>query len=76
MNTLYPIIRRARRPLLPPDEPAPAIPPKAEEPSPVSSPVSSPVAPPVEAVVETAVEAALPARRSRKQRNRAETPAT
>ena len=72
MNTLYPIIRRARRPLLPPDEPAPAIPPKAEEPP----PVSSPVAPPVEAVVETVVEAALPARRSRKQRNRAETPAT
>ena len=72
MNTLYPIIRRARRPLLPPDEPAPAIPPKTEEPP----PESSPVAPPVEAVVETVVEAALPARRSRKQRTRAEAAAT
>ncbi len=32
MDTLLPIIRRARRPLLPPDDPAPVAPPAAIEP--------------------------------------------
>ena len=35
MNTLLPIIRRARRPLYPPDDPAPAVPPAVVEPPPV-----------------------------------------
>jgi hypothetical protein len=52
MNGLLPIIRRARRPLYPPDDAAPAVPPSVVElpPSapPVESVVSEPaVAPPV-----------------------------
>ena len=39
MNTLYPIIRRARRPLVPPDDIAPAVPPVVVEAPPVVAPV-------------------------------------
>jgi len=43
MNGLFPIIRRARRPLLPPEDAVPVIPPAVVE--------LPPSAPPVEAVV-------------------------
>ena len=48
MNSLYPIIRRVRRALLPPDDIAPAVPPAVVEPSPAVPPV---VTVPVEPVV-------------------------
>ena len=76
MNQLYPIIRRARRPLLPPDEPQQRVViPVTMEPSPVESvPL---VVVPVEPVsVEPAPVTEPPARLSRKERKRAETPAT
>ena len=88
MNQLYPIIRRARRPLLPPDEPQQrvvipvAVEPDAVESVPIvvasaeSVPVEAmPVMPSVESLVE-ASPVAPPARRQRKERKRAETPAT
>ena len=88
MNTLYPIIRRARRPLLPPDEPQQRVViPVTVEPGPVeavpivvvpaeSVPVEAmPVMPSVESLVE-ASPVAPPARRPRKESKRAETPAT
>ena len=71
MNQLYPIIRRARRPLTPPADPAPVLPPAAVEPP--------PVVPPLGAVVEaTPVPVTEPvlAGRPRKERKRAETAAT
>ena len=79
MNKLYPIIRRARRPLLPPDEPPQRVViPVTVEPGPVEAvPV---VVAPVECVEPATVEAtpvaAPPARRQRKERKRAQTPAT
>ena len=93
MNGLLPIIRRARRPLLPPDEPQQRVViPVTVEPGPVeavpivvvpaesvpaeSVPVEAmPVMPSVESLVE-ASPVAPPARRQRKERKRAETPAT
>ena len=48
MNTLYPIIRRVRRALLPPNDIAPVVPPVVVEPSPAVPPV---VTVPVEPVV-------------------------
>ena len=66
MDGLLPIIRRARRPLLPPDEPQQRVViPVAVEPGPVES-VS----------VEPAPVVVPSARRSRKEPKRAETPAT
>ena len=62
MSTLFPIIRRARRPLLPPDDTAPAIPPVVVELPPsvppveavASAPVETPAAPPAEALPKKA----------------------
>ena len=76
MNGLYPIIRRVRRPLVPPDEPQPrAIIPVTVEPGPVEAVplvvVTAELAP-----VVSPDPSASPARRQRKERNRAETPAT
>lgn len=48
MNGLLPIIRRARRPLYPPDDAAPAVPPSVVE--------LPPSAPPVESVASASVE--------------------
>jgi hypothetical protein len=85
MNQLYPIIRRARRPLLPPDEPQQRVViPVTVEPGPVETVplVVAPVEPsPVEAVVEASPAAvpepsAPPARRPRKERKNAQAPAT
>ena len=67
MNTLYPIIRRARRALLPPDDIAPVVPPAVVEPSLVLAPIetlaeSAPVAavePALVAVVSTADQSLL-----------------
>ena len=76
MNKLYPIIRRARRPLLPPDEPPQrVIIPVTVEPGPVESvPLVVALAEPAPVV---APDLATPAaRRPRKERNRVETPAT
>ena len=42
MDTLLPIIRRARRPLLPPDDPAPVAPPAVIEPPAVVPLVEAP----------------------------------
>ena len=39
MNSLYPIIRRVRRALLPPEDVAPVVPPAVVEPSSVVAPV-------------------------------------
>ena len=39
MSTLYPIIRRVRRALLPPDDIAPVVPPVVVEPAPAVPPV-------------------------------------
>ena len=51
MNTLYPIIRRVRRSLLPPDDTAPAVPPAVVEPPPAVPMVAeTPVVVPTEAV--------------------------
>ena len=86
MDCLLPIIRRARRPLLPPDEPQQRVViPVTVEPGPVEAvpivvvPAESVplVVAPVEPVsVEPAPVVEPPARRSRKERKRAETPAT
>ena len=51
MSTLYPIIRRARRALLPPDDIAPVVPPAVVEP-----PV---LVPPIETLAESAPVAAV-----------------
>ena len=79
MNQLYPIIRRARRPLLPPDEPQQRVViPVTVEPGPVVEVpiVMAPVEPVEPATVEEAPVVELPTRRQRKERKRAETPAT
>ena len=96
MQTLYPIIRRVRRPLLPPDEPPQRVViPLTIEPSPVEEVpiVMASVEPvPAEAVpvepaftepefiepapVEPSFVTAPPTRRSRKEKKRAEIPAT
>ena len=76
MDGLLPIIRRARRPLLPPDEPQQRVViPVTVEPGPVES-VPLVVAPVEPVSVEAAPVVEPPARRSRKERKRAETPAT
>ena len=76
MNQLYPIIRRARRPLLPPDEPQQRVViPVTMEPGPVVE-VPIVMAPVEPATVEEAPVVELPTRRQRKERKRAETPAT
>ncbi len=76
MNGLYPIIRRARRPLLPPDEPQPRLViPVTVETAPaewvplVVAPVESPT-------VEAKPDVAPVSRRPRKEKKRAETPAS
>ena len=86
MQTLYPIIRRVRRPLLPPDEPQQrVIIPVAMEPEPVeevpivmapeeAAPVEPELAEPV--MVEPSLVGTPPTRRSRKEKKRAEIPAT
>jgi hypothetical protein len=91
MQTLYPIIRRVRRPLLPPDEPQQrVIIPVTMEPEPAEEVpiVMAPVEPaPVEpefaepefaeaAPVEPSLVATPSTRRSRKEQKRAEIPAT
>ena len=76
MNQLHPIIRRARRPLLPPDEPQPRVViPVTVEPGPVEAvPLVVVTAEPAPVV---SPEPASPAvRRPRKERKDAETPAT
>ena len=76
MDGLLPIIRRARRPLLPPDEPQQRVViPVTVEPGPVEAVplVVAPVEPPT---VEAEPVAEPPVRRPRKERKRAETPAT
>ena len=76
MNQLYPIIRRARRPLLPPDEPQPRVViPVTVEPGLVEA-VPIVVVPAESVSVEPAPVVEPPARRSRKEPKRAETPAT
>ena len=76
MNQLYPIIRRARRPLLPPDEPQQRVVlPVTVEPGLVEA-VPIVVVPAESVSVEPAPVAGPPARRQRKERKRAETPAT
>ena len=76
MDGLLPIIRRARRPLLPPDEPQQRVViPVTVEPGPVES-VPLVVAPVEPVSVGPAPVVEPPARRSRKERKRAETPAT
>ena len=76
MDCLLPIIRRARRPLLPPDEPQQRVViPVTVEPGPVES-VPLVVAPVEPVSVEPAPVVVPPARRSRKDPKRAETPAT
>ena len=76
MDGLLPIIRRARRPLLPPDEPQQRVViPVTVEPGPVES-VPLVVAPVEPVSVEPAPVVVPPARRSRKEPKRAETPAT
>ena len=76
MDGLLPIIRRARRPLLPPDEPQQRVViPVTVEPGPVES-VPLVVAPVEPVSVEPAPVVEPPARRSRKEPKRAETPAT
>ena len=76
MDGLLPIIRRARRPLLPPDEPQQRVAiPVTVEPGPVES-VPLVVAPVEPVSVEPAPVTEPPARLSRKERKRAETPAT
>ena len=76
MDGLLPIIRRARRPLLPPDEPQQRVViPVTVEPGPVES-VRLVVAPVEPVSVEPAPVVVPPARLSRKERKRAETPAT
>ena len=76
MDGLLPIIRRARRPLLPPDEPQPRVViPVTVEPGPVES-VPLVVAPVEPVSVEPAPVVVPPVRRSRKEPKRAETPAT
>ena len=76
MYGLLPIIRRVRRPLLPPDEPQQRVViPVTVEPGPVES-VPLVVAPVEPVSVEPAPVVEPPARRSRKERKRAETPAT
>ena len=62
MNGLLPIIRRARRPLLPNDDVAPAVPPSLVEPP--------PVVPPVESVAGVPVEAPPVARQAKKGKAR------
>ena len=67
MNKLYPIIRRARRPLLPPDEP----------PQRVVIPVTVEAGPvEIVQVIAAPEPSAPPANRPRKERQRAQTPAT
>ena len=76
MDGLLPIIRRARRPLLPPDEPQQRVViPVTVEPGPVES-VPLVVAPVEPVSVEPAPVVVPPVRRSRKEPKRAETPAT
>ena len=76
MDGLLPIIRRARRPLLPPDEPQQRVViPVTVEPGPVES-VPLVVAPVEPVSVEPAPVVVPPARRSRKEPKRAETHAT
>ena len=76
MDCLLPIIRRARRPLLPPDEPQQRVVILVTvEPGPVES-VPLVVAPVEPVSVEPAPVVVPPARRSRKDPKRAETPAT
>ena len=76
MDGLLPIIRRARRPLLPPDEPQQRVViPVTVEPGPVES-VPFVVAPVEPVSVEPAPVVVPPVRRSRKEPKRAETPAT
>jgi hypothetical protein len=76
MHPLYPIIRRARRPLLPPDEPQQRVViPVTVEPSLVES-VPLVVMPLEPVSVEPAPVVEPPARRQHKERNRAETSAT
>ena len=90
MNTLYPIIRRVRRALLPLDDIAPVVPPVVVEPAPVvppaetladSAPVeSAPVAevePAPVAVVATADQSLLTsaATQSKKRKRGANAPA-
>ena len=72
MNKLYPIIRRARRPLLPPDEPPQRVViPVTVEPGPVEE-----VSVEIVQVIAAPEPSAPPANRSRKERKRAQTPAT
>ena len=52
MNQLFPIIRRARRPLLPPDDAAPVVPSAVMELPPSATPVEIVASAPVEAAVE------------------------
>ena len=76
MDGLLPIIRRARRPLLPPDEPQQRVViPVTVEPGPVEA-VPLVVAPVEPVSVEPAPVVVPPVRRSRKEPKRAETPAT
>ncbi len=76
MNQLYPIIRRARRPLLPPDEPQQRVViPVTMESAPAES-VPLVVAHEELPTVEAAPVVELPSRRQRKERKRAETAAT
>ena len=85
MNSLYPIIRRVRRALLPPDDIAPVAPPAVVEPSPVVAPIetlaeSVPVTavdPALVAVVATADQSLLTsaATQSRKRKRGANAPA-
>ena len=72
MNKLYPIIRRARRPLLPPDEPPQRVViPVTVESGPVESvPVE------IVQVIAAPEPSAPPANRPRKERQRAQAPAT
>ena len=59
MNQLYPIIRRVRRPLLPPEESAPVVSPAVADPPPLVPPVEMPVEPvPAEAVPAAPPDAA------------------
>ena len=82
MNGLLPIIRRARRPLYPPDDPAPAVPPAVVEPPPlippliplVETPVESAPVEAAEVVVSAAVEPVPPVVVNRKRTKRVENP--
>lgn len=62
MNQLYPIIRRARRPLLPHDDVAPAVPPSVVE--------LPPSVPPVESVAGAPVQTPPVARQAKKGKAR------